>query len=114
MANKLARIAWYVLSSGKDYGKEAALGKHRTLSHFSTTTGFIDVQRSAEERRKAKQRSNGVPENLHIIASLAPRGLEGPTRADHYRLPGERFSPLKGRMHLRGLSFAQRQRVAVR
>jgi hypothetical protein len=30
-------------------------------------------------------------------------------RADHHRVPGERFSPLKGRIHLRGLSFAQLQ-----
>ena len=30
----------------------------------ATATGFIDFQRSAEERRKTKQQSKGVPENL--------------------------------------------------
>jgi hypothetical protein len=45
--------------------------------HFSTatTTGFIDVQRSAEERRNAKQRSNGVPENLHTHTVSSDRGV---------------------------------------
>jgi hypothetical protein len=37
----------------------------------------------------------------HSNASLGTEGLEGPTRANHHRMPGERLSPLKGRTDLR-------------
>jgi len=70
IANKLARIDWAVLSGGKDYqhqqlpmkcslicrGKDAALGKHRTL----------------EIRRDSERHSEGVPGSYNH-----PQGVAG-------------------------------------
>lgn len=41
----------------------------------ATATGFIDFQRSAEERRKTKQQSKGVPENLDTQMRPSDRGI---------------------------------------
>jgi hypothetical protein len=62
IANKPARIAWAVLSSGRD-----CRWKAQPLSTFPPPRRRLDriPPRSAEERRKTKQQSNGVPENLN-------------------------------------------------
>src|SRR5439155_12480711 len=82
IANKLARIAWAVLSSGKDYqhqplqitaagygrGKDAALGKHRTLSTFppprrrSFEVTFHQGLLRREEDERTVQRRVGKPD----------------------------------------------------
>jgi hypothetical protein len=87
--------------------------KAQNAFHSSTakTTGFIEFQWSAEERRKTIQQSNGVPENLH-----SQMRVYGPMfrRTGHVRIiiecpESDSFSPLKDRVHLRGLSFAKLQ-----
>jgi hypothetical protein len=54
-------------------GKDAALGKHKTLSTFPPPRRrMLDrvLPRSAEERRRREEQPNGVPENL--MAKMRP------------------------------------------
>ena len=87
IANKLARIAWAVFLAAKTIdisrcsnwrrldgrGKDAPLGKHKTLSTFPPPRPrTLDrvLPRSAEERRRRKEQPNGVSENL--VAKMRP------------------------------------------
>jgi hypothetical protein len=66
IANKLARIAWAVLSSGRDY-------RHQPLQQRAAAT-TTDVRDSSTKvcwgEKETKEQSNGVSENL--VAKMRP------------------------------------------
>ena len=85
MANKLARIAWAVLSSGQDYrpaaGSRITVRKRRlrlgsaTRSHFTALRRRLEVYppKSAQEQQGRKNSHNGVS------AAWSENGLQRPT-----------------------------------
>ena len=122
IANKLARMAWAVLSSGKEYrhqplpqwrplagrGKDAALGKHRTLSTFPpprrrSWTKFHQGLLRREGDERTVQRRVGKPGCCKCVPS--DRAIYKDRHARIIIKCPESDSPLRGRIHLRRLSL---------
>jgi hypothetical protein len=115
MANKLARIAWAVLSTGEDYNPEPSLPQLKavrkdacgleaiTRFHFTALRQRLEIYppRSAQEqqgRKNSRHFSNLV---TRMVSKEQPTDLEGRTRAQ--LIETMRTDLHKGRIHLRRL-----------
>jgi hypothetical protein len=123
IANKLARMAWAVLSSGKDYRLQALqpaavlMAVEKTLRLESTERFPLSHrhdQRSAEDRRRRKNSPTACRKTWTLKYVLVTEDLKGPTRADHHQVPGERFSTKRPDTFTRTILSTNFKPLAVR
>ena len=126
IANKLARIAWAVLSSGEVYrhqplsrrqagrGKDAALGKHKTLSTFPPPRRRCDKLTKVCGGENGRENSQTTCRKTWLLSwfPVTERFIRTGTCGSS-SVPGE-ASPLRGRIHLRRLTLRPTSTLAVR